>query len=151
MRVPRRFCRMTEGSSDDWPTRVRVLKKSVGLNPSAAPFLTLMRPASKYQPPVGSHVAETSRRSLRTVSAETSGWPSCSNTSRRSLSVSVSHGHGFHGSAASTLERFCQLDAGIGYATGTPTGGVHAEKASSTKSFLRSVEDAEGAGGRTTG
>src|SRR5438445_6650412 len=46
MRVPRRFCRMTDGSSDDWPTRVRVLTKSGGLKPRADPLRKLLRPAS---------------------------------------------------------------------------------------------------------
>jgi len=46
MKLPRRFSRSAEGSCELWSTRLRVLKKSVGLKPSATPFLRLMRPAS---------------------------------------------------------------------------------------------------------
>src|SRR5579862_6912248 len=84
-------------------------------------------------------VAEASRKSFRTVSAETKRSPSCSNAFNRSLKVRVSHGRAFHVSEASRLVRFCQDGSGDGYRTGTETAGDHAENASSAKALLRRV------------
>src|SRR5215472_8410458 len=118
MSVPRRSSRSTDGSAERGSTTARLLKKSVGLNPRAAPLLRLMRPASTYVLSKISQLTNPSRHSLIRFCWTGNARSFAARTLRRSLNVNVRRRPARHSRRTSTNTRSSHVDV-VDDGTGT--------------------------------
>src|SRR5262245_49013152 len=108
--VPSRSSRSTDGSAERGSTTDRVLKKSVGLYPSAAPLLRLIRPASTYVLSTASQLKKPSRQSLIRLSRVTGARSLSTRTLARSLTVTENVGLMRHSLRTSINARACHVE-----------------------------------------
>src|SRR6266851_2072924 len=118
MSEPRRSSRKTAGSTDNGSTTARVLKKSVGLKPSATPLFRLIRPTSRKAPPSGCQLKYNSRKSTRMFSCVANGISSPALRPARALKWTLKSRRGIHSRSASAKRR-ASMVGGLGDGRGT--------------------------------